>query len=142
MRQSKRWKQEGGQGKSNRISLALESSYMAEFTEFETHKVSTEEVIFSSTAGSPTKTKKLKKKKERTNERKKTGFHSLLLPFKCSDKESLFSRVLSLTIKSGSKELTFTVYSLLYMHAALTQYIIISYTYCFREKFVRMYISD
>lgn len=36
---------------------------MAEFTESETHKVSTEEVIFSSTAVSPTKTKKLKKKK-------------------------------------------------------------------------------
>ena len=39
---------------------------MAEFTESETHKVSTEEVIFSSTGGSPTKTnkKKFKKKKK------------------------------------------------------------------------------
>lgn len=97
MRRSKRWEQEGGQGKSNRISLALGSSYRAEFTESETHKVSTEEVIFSSSAGSPTKTKKFKKKKKE----KKTGFHSLWLPFICSDKESLFSRVLRLTIKPG-----------------------------------------
>ena len=57
--------------------------------ESETHKVSTEEVIFSSTGGSPTKTKqkKLKQKKK-----KKTGFHSLLVHFICSDKENLFCR--------------------------------------------------
>ena len=88
VRQSERWKQEGGQGKSNRISLALGSSYMAEFMESETHKVSTEEVIFSSTGGSPTKTKQKKFKKEK----KKTGFHSLLVHFICSDKENLFCR--------------------------------------------------
>lgn len=64
VRQSKRWKQEGGQGKSNRISLALGSSYMAAFTESDTRKVSAEEVIFSSRAVSPTKTKKFKKKKK------------------------------------------------------------------------------
>lgn len=63
VRQPERWKQEGGRGKSNRISLTLGSSYMAEFTESETHKVSTEEVIFSSTGGSPTKTNKKKIKK-------------------------------------------------------------------------------
>lgn len=86
MRPSERWKREGGQGESNRISLALGSSYMAEFTESETHKGSTEEVIFSSTAGSPTKTEKKLKKKS------KTGSHSLLVPFTGSDKESLFCR--------------------------------------------------
>lgn len=84
VRQPERWKQEGGQGKSNRISLTLGSSYMAEFTESETHKVSTEEVIFSSTGGSPTKTNK--------KNNKKTGFHSLLVCFICSNKENLFCR--------------------------------------------------
>ena len=74
VRQSERWKQEGGQGKSNRISLALGSSYMAEFMESETHKVSTEEVIFSSTGGSPTKTKQ---KKFKNKKKKKKNWFSL-----------------------------------------------------------------
>lgn len=63
VRQSGRWKQEGGQGKSNRISLTLGLSYIAEFMESKTHKVSTEEVIFSSTGSSSTKGKKQTNKK-------------------------------------------------------------------------------
>lgn len=66
VRQSGRWKQEGGQGKSNRISLTLGSSYMAEFMESKTHKVSTEEVIFSSTGSSTTKKKTNKQKNTET----------------------------------------------------------------------------
>lgn len=66
----KRWdNQKDGSRKEGRKSLTgfhwlWNQVTWQSFTEFETHKVSTEEVIFSSTAGSPTKTKKFKKKKK------------------------------------------------------------------------------
>lgn len=108
MRPSERWKREGGQGESNRISLALGSSYMAEFTESETHKGSTEEVIFSSTAGSPTKTeKKLKKKKVKLV---LTLFWYLS---QVQTKRVCFAGVLSLAIQSRFQRACFTFRSLI-----------------------------
>ena len=94
VRQSGRWKQEGGEGKSNRISLTLGSSYMAEFMESKTHKVSTEEVIFSSTGSSTTK-----EKNKQTN--KKLVFTLFWYISYVQTKRICFARVLGLAIQSG-----------------------------------------
>lgn len=139
----KRWdNQKDGSRKEGRKSLTgfhwlWNQVTWQSFTEFETHKVSTEEVIFSSTAGSPTKTKKFKKKRKKEN-----WFSLSFATFQMFRQREFVFQGTQLDNKSGSKELTFRVYSPLYMRAALTQYIIILYTYCFREKFVKMYISD
>ena len=71
---------------------------MAEFTESETHKVSTEEVIFSSTGGSPTKTNKKKfKKKKKT----KLVFTLFWYVSYVQTKRICFAGVLGLAIQSG-----------------------------------------
>ena len=124
VRQSERWKQEGGQGKSNRISLALGSSYMAEFMESETHKVSTEEVIFSSTGGSPTKTKQ-KKFKNKKKKKKKLVFTLFWYISYVQTKRICFAGVILLAIQSRFQRacLIFRVSHQFYVCAAYIQYI-------------------
>ena len=90
--------------------------------ESETHKVSTEEVIFSSTGGSPTKTKqkKLKKKKK-----KKLVFTLFWYISYVQTKRICFAGVLHLTIQSGFQRacLIFRVSHQFYVRAGYIQYI-------------------